>query len=45
MDYGGAGGQVLALSDLGSLDLYNPRQGDRDNLDFLRNLARYAGGR
>jgi len=45
MDYGSAGGQVLALSDLGSLDLYNPREGERDNLDFLRNLARYARDR
>ena len=45
VDYGGEGGQVLALSDLGSLDLYNPREGERDNLDFLRNLARYARGR
>jgi len=45
MDYGGAGGQVLALSDLGSLDLYDPREGQRDNLDFLRNLARYVRGR
>jgi hypothetical protein len=44
-DYGGAGGQVLALSDLGSLDLYNPGEGERDNFDFLRNLARYARGR
>jgi ribosomal protein S18 acetylase RimI-like enzyme len=42
VEYGGAGGQVLALSDLGSLDLYNPREGERDNLDFLVNLARYA---
>jgi len=45
LDYGGAGGEVLALSDLGSLDLYNPREGERDNLDFLRNLARYARDR
>ncbi|MBN2146662.1 MAG: hypothetical protein JW726_04705, partial [Anaerolineales bacterium] len=45
LDYGAAGGQVLALSDLGSLDLYNPRQSDRDNLDFLRNLTRYIRGR
>jgi len=41
VDYGGAGGQVLVLSDLGSLDLYNPRA-EQDNLDFLRNLARYV---
>jgi hypothetical protein len=45
IDYGGAGGQVLALSDLGLLDLYNAREGERDNLDFLRNLARYAHDR
>ncbi len=45
IDYGGAGGQVLALSDLGSLDLYSTGEGERDNLDFLRNLARYARGR
>ena len=38
LDVGGAGGQVLAVSDLGSLDLYNPSEGERDNLDFLRNL-------
>jgi hypothetical protein len=42
VDYGQAGGQVLILSDLGSLDLYNPRQEGRDNFAFLRNLARYA---
>jgi hypothetical protein len=42
VDYGAAGGQVLALSDLGMLDLYNPREGERDNLIFLRNLAAYA---
>jgi len=45
VNYGEAGGQVLALSDLGLLDLYNPREGERDNFDFLRNLARYARGR
>ena len=42
VDFGGAGGQVLALSDLGMLDLYNPREGERDNLVFLRNLAAYV---
>jgi hypothetical protein len=42
VDVGSAGGQVLALSDLGMLDLYNPRETERDNLDFLRNLAGYA---
>ncbi len=41
VDYGNVGGQVLALSDLQLLDLYNPRSSDRDNLDFLRNLTRY----
>jgi hypothetical protein len=45
VDYGEAGGQVLALSDVGSLDLYNPRQEGRDNSAFLRNLARYARDR
>ena len=45
VDYGAAGGQVLALSDLGLLDLYNPRTSEHDNLDFLRNLARYARDR
>jgi len=45
LDVGGAGGQVLALSDLGLLDLSNPGEGQRDNLDFLRNLARYAHDR
>jgi hypothetical protein len=45
LDVGSAGGQVLALSDLGLLDLANPGEGQRDNLDFLRNLARYARGR
>jgi Peptidase family M28 len=45
VDYGEAGGQVLALSDLGMLNLYDPREGERDNLDFVRNLARYARGR
>ena len=45
VDYGEAGGQVLALSDLGLLDLYNPGEGGRDNLAFLRNLARYVRGR
>jgi len=45
VDYGGAGGQVLVISDLGSLDLYDPRQQGRDNFTFLRNLARYARDR
>ncbi|HSR30045.1 MAG TPA: M28 family metallopeptidase [Anaerolineae bacterium] len=45
VDYGEAEGQVLALSDVGSLDVYNPRQEGRDNFAFLRNLARYARDR
>ncbi len=45
VDYGSAGGQVLVLSDLGSLDLYDFRHGERDNFTFLRNLARYARDR
>lgn len=42
VDYGGAGGQVLVLSDLGSLDLYDFERREKDNFTFLRNLARYA---
>jgi hypothetical protein len=42
VDHGGAGGQVLVLSDLGSLDLYDFRQHETDNFAFLRNLASYA---
>jgi hypothetical protein len=45
VDHGGAGGQVLVLSDLGSLDLYDFRQHQTDNFAFFRNLARYAGDR
>ncbi len=45
VDYGGAGGQVLVLSDLGSLDLYDFGRHERDNFTFLRNLARYARDR
>ena len=45
VDYGGAGGQVLVLSDLGSLDLYDFGHHERDNFVFLRNLARYARDR
>jgi hypothetical protein len=41
-DYGVAGVQVLALSDLGSLDLYDFQHHERDNFTFLRNLARCA---
>ena len=42
VDYGGAGGQVLVLSDLGSLDLYDFERREKDNFTFLRNLAWYA---
>jgi hypothetical protein len=42
VDYGGAVGEVLVLSDLGSLDLYDFGRDERNNLTFLRNLARYA---
>jgi hypothetical protein len=45
VDYGGAGGEVLILSDLGSLDLYDFRHHERDNFAVLRNLARYARDR
>jgi hypothetical protein len=45
VDYGGAGGEVLVLSDLGSLDLYDFGRDERNNLAFLRNLARYARDR
>jgi len=45
VDYGGMGGQVLILSDLGLLDLYDFGHRQRDNLTFLRNLARYARDR
>ena len=45
VDYGGAGGEVLILADLGSLDLYDFRHHERDNFAFLRNLARYARDR
>jgi hypothetical protein len=45
VNYGEAGGQVLILSDLGSLDLYDFRQHERDNFAFLRNLATYARDR
>lgn len=42
VDYGGAGGQVLVLSDLGSLNLYDRREHESGYFAFLRNLARYA---
>jgi len=45
VDYGGAGGQVLILSDLGLLDLYDFGQHERDSIALLRNLARYARDR
>ncbi len=45
VDYGGAGGQVLVLSDLGSLDLYDRGRSERDDVTFLRNLAHYARDR
>jgi hypothetical protein len=45
VDYGGAGGQVLALADLGSLDPYDFGRRESDNSTFLRNLARYARDR
>ncbi len=45
VDYGGAGGQVLILSDLGALDLYDFGRRERDNFTFLRNLARFASDR
>jgi hypothetical protein len=45
VDHGEAGGQVLVLADVGSLDLYDFRQHETDNFVFLRNLARYARDR
>jgi hypothetical protein len=45
VDYGSTAGQVLVVSDLGSLDVFNRKDDERDNLNFLRNLARYASGR
>ena len=42
VDYGEAGGQVLVLSDLGMLDLYDFGRRAKDNFTFLQNLARYA---
>jgi hypothetical protein len=46
VDYGPAGGQVLALADVGILGFAGPdRPPPRDNFYFLRNLARYARGR
>ena len=45
VDYGEVRGQVLILSDLGLLDLYDFKNHDRDNFTFLGNLARYARDR
>jgi hypothetical protein len=45
VDYGTAGGQVLILSDLGMLDLIALMPPERDNLTFLRNLARFKRDR
>jgi hypothetical protein len=45
VDYGQEGGQVLALSDLGSLDLYDRRDDNDKNQKFLLNLARYVRDR
>lgn len=42
VNFGAEGGQVLALSDLGALDLYNRRPNEQNNLEFLRNLAHYV---
>jgi hypothetical protein len=41
VDYGANGGQVLALSDLGSLDLYDFQDDNDMNQKFIKNLARY----
>ncbi|MDR9451937.1 MAG: hypothetical protein RI637_12045, partial [Acidimicrobiia bacterium] len=45
VDFGEAGGQILVLSDVGSLDYFDRREHELDNLAFLRNLARYAHDR
>jgi hypothetical protein len=42
VDYSEAGGQVLVLADVGILGFAGPEASEGDNLDFLRNLARYA---
>ncbi len=42
VEYGEAGGQVLVLADVGLLGFAGPQPPDKDNLVFLRNLARYA---
>lgn len=45
VDAGDAGGQVLALSDLGLLGLVIPNLGERDSVDFLLSLASYVRSR
>jgi hypothetical protein len=45
VDYGDAGGQVLVLADVGMLGFAGLVPPERDNLPFLRNLARYARDR
>lgn len=45
VDYGEAGGQVLVLADVGILGFASFVPPERDNLDFVRNLARYARAR
>jgi hypothetical protein len=43
VDVGAAGGQVLVLADVGMLGFAGPdKSTERDNFNFLRNLARYA---
>ena len=42
VEYGEAGGQVLVLADIGILGFAGPELPEKDNLVFLRNLARYA---
>jgi hypothetical protein len=42
IDYGKAGGQVLVLADVGILGFASLEPPERDNFEFLRNLARYA---
>jgi hypothetical protein len=45
IDYGKAGGQVLVLADEGILGFASLEPPERDNFEFLRNLARYARNR
>jgi hypothetical protein len=42
VDYGVEGGQVLVLADIGSLNLNDRKEHERDNFRFLVNLASYA---